>query len=98
MSGGVSHRLRTAGIVARALFLVALTILVARVASPQHIGRTWFDMSLGDLVRAALGLIFCGWMLAHVFILPKDDAAYRTWIYLALAAVPLAIVWAIAIW
>lgn len=29
---------------------------------------------------------------------PKDAEAYRTWVYLGLAVVPLAIIFAIAVW
>jgi hypothetical protein len=37
-------------------------------------------------------------MVAHLFILPKDAAAYKTWVYLGLALVPLALIWAFAVW
>jgi hypothetical protein len=45
-----------------------------------------------------LGFVACVWILAHLFILPKDAEAYRTWIYLGLVAAPLALACAIAVW
>ena len=96
----VSPRLRVAGIVSRSLFLVLVALLAALVSAPQRIGPSWWNIPPGDVVRAAVGLGFCLWTLAHLFILPKDPAAYRTWIYLGIATVPLAaiLLWVIAGW
>ena len=52
----------------------------------------------GDLVRMALGLVVCLWLLRHLFMLPKDPEGYRTWLYLGLAAVPFALILAFAVW
>jgi hypothetical protein len=35
---------RAAGVVLRSLFLIILIVMVARVAAPQHVGRTWYDI------------------------------------------------------
>jgi hypothetical protein len=36
--------------------------------------------------------------VAQLFILPKDAQAYRTWLYLGLAAVPFALILVVAAW
>ena len=91
-------RLRFAGIVLRTIFVGALLVITIRVATPQS-ETIWtvFD-SLGDVIRVALGLVACIWIVAHLFMLPKDAEGYRTWIYLGLALVPLALACAIAVW
>jgi len=71
---------------------------VARVSSPQS-QTIWSAYETpGDLIRIVVGLVACLWMLFHVFMLPKDAEAYRTWIYLGLAIVPFALVCVIAVW
>jgi hypothetical protein len=45
-----------------------------------------------------LGLLVCVWIIVHLFMLPKDPESYRTWVYLGLAAVPFAVICAIAVW
>jgi hypothetical protein len=94
----VPFRLRFAGIVLRTIFVCALLVITVRVATPQS-ETIWtvFD-SLGDVIRVALGLVACIWIVAHLFMLPKDAEGYRTWIYLGLALVPLALACAIAVW
>jgi hypothetical protein len=52
----------------------------------------------GDLVRIALGLAVCLWMLINLFMLPKDAEGYRTWLYLGLVVVPFALICAFAVW
>jgi len=90
--------LRLTGILLRSIFVCALLIVTVRVATPQS-ETIWsiFD-SLGDLTRVVLGLIVCGWIVAHLFMLPKDPEGYRTWVYLGLALAPLALACAIAVW
>jgi hypothetical protein len=93
-----SPRVRTAAIILRALFLLILIAVTARVASPQS-EKFWSAYETpGDLVRMALGFSVCLWLVVHMFTLPKDAEAYRTWLYLGLAIVPLAVICAFAIW
>jgi hypothetical protein len=93
-SGGV----RIAGIILRALFIIILIAVTVRVASPQS-ETIWSAYETpGDLIRMALGLSVCLWLAVHVFILPKDPEAYRTWLYLGLAVLPLAVICAFVIW
>jgi len=93
-----SPRVRTAAIILRALFLLILIAVTARVASPQS-EKFWSAYETpGDLIRLGLGLSVCLWLAVHIFILPKDAEAYRTWLYLGLAVLPLAILCAFVIW
>jgi hypothetical protein len=80
------------------LFLLILIAVTARVASPQS-EKFWSAYETpGDLIRLGLGLSVCLWLAVHIFILPKDAEAYRTWLYLGLAVLPLAILCAFVIW
>jgi hypothetical protein len=86
------------GVVARTLFLIVLTVLTARVASPQIERLSSLYETPGDLIRVALGFAVCTWFIVHLFILPKDPGAYRTWLYLGLAVLPLSLLCAIVVW
>jgi hypothetical protein len=90
--------LRVAGIILRSIFVCALLVVTVRVSTPQS-ETIWtiFD-SLGDLIRVILGFVAGVWIVAHLFMLPKDAEGYRTWVYLGLALVPLALACAIAVW
>jgi hypothetical protein len=86
------------GVTVRTLFLLVLTVLTARVASPQ-IENIWSVFETpGDLIRVALGLAACAWLVVHLFILPKDPESYRTWLYLGLAVLPLSVLCAFVVW
>jgi hypothetical protein len=93
-----SRPVRIAGLILRVLFIAILIAVTLRVASPQS-ERIWSVYETpGDLIRLALGLSVCLWLAVHVFILPKDAEAYRTWLYLGIAVLPLAALCAIVIW
>jgi hypothetical protein len=82
----------------RVLFLVVLMVVTARVASPQ-IESIWSVFETpGDLIRVALGFAVCAWFVVNLFILPKEAEAYRTWLYLGIAVLPLSLLCAIVIW
>jgi hypothetical protein len=66
------------GVTARTLFLLILTVLTARVASPQIERLSSLYETPGDLIRVALGFAVCMWFIVNLFILPKDAGAYRT--------------------
>jgi TRAP-type C4-dicarboxylate transport system permease small subunit len=95
---GRSSRAKIAGIVLRSIFMLCLVLVTMRVSAPQHVGSTWLDIPTADMVRVALGLGFCLWVLVHMFILPKDARAYTTWAYLGLALAPLSIACVVAVW
>jgi hypothetical protein len=84
--------------VLRALFIAALVVVTVRVSSPQSETIWSAYESPGDLIRLALGLLVCLWVVAQMFMVPKDPGGYRTWLYLGLVAVPFAIICAIAVW
>jgi hypothetical protein len=75
-----------------------LTVLTARVASPQVENFSSLLETPGDLVRVALGLAVCVWLVVNLFILPKDPGAYRTWMYLAPTLLPLTVFCAYVVW
>jgi hypothetical protein len=84
--------------VVRSLFLIVMTVLTARVASPQiETIRSVFETP-GDLIRVALGFAVCAWFVINLFILPKDPGAYRTWLYMGLALLPLSLLCTFVVW
>jgi hypothetical protein len=89
---------RIAGIVLRSIFLCAMLVVTVRVSLPQNETIWSVYETLGDLVRVALGLIVCIWILFNLFRLPRDAKGYRTWMYLGLVLVPLALACVIAVW
>jgi Ca2+/Na+ antiporter len=86
------------GVTFRTLFIIALAILTARVASPQ-IEDIWSVFETpDDFVRVMLGFTLVAWCIVNLFILPKDAEAYRTWLYLGLAVLPLSLLCAFVVW
>jgi hypothetical protein len=92
------RRMRVAGKILRALFILILIVITARVASPQNESLWSIYETPSDLVRLLLGLTVCLWLAIHLFIAPRDQGAYRTWFYLGIALLPLAIITTIVIW
>lgn len=86
------------GVAVRTLFLIVLTVMTARVSSPQieHISSLY--ETPGDLIRVVLGFAVCTWFVVNLFILPKDSDAYRTWMYLGPAVLPLSLLCVIVGW
>jgi hypothetical protein len=86
------------GVAFRTLFLLVLIVTTARVAHPQ-IEHFWSAYETpGDLIRLLLGLGVCAWFTVNLFILPKDAGAYRTWMYLGVAVLPLSVLCAFVVW
>jgi F0F1-type ATP synthase membrane subunit a len=94
----VSWGIWLGGLAVRTIFIAILIAITARVASPQleHIWSVWETPS--DLIRVALGLAVCIWLLVHLFIVPKDPGGYRTWVYLGWVILPLSVLCTIVIW
>ena len=82
----------------RTLFIAAMVVVTVRVSIPQSESIWSAYETPGDLIRLALGFAVCLWILMHLFMPPKDAEGYRTWLYLGLAAVPFALIIAMAIW
>jgi hypothetical protein len=91
-------RIRVVGKIFRALFIVTLIVVTARVASPQNERLSTIYETPSDLVRLVLGLSVCLWLAIHLFVAPKDEGAFRTWFYLGLAVLPLAVITTVVIW
>jgi len=85
--------LRIAAIILRALFIGALVAVTVRVSSPQSETLASVYETPGDLVRLALGVAVCLWIVFHFFMLPRTAEGYRMWVYLGLVLAPLA--WAV---
>ncbi|HZR73632.1 hypothetical protein [Bradyrhizobium sp.] len=86
------------GVVVRTIFLLVLIVLTARVASPQMERLSTIYETPGDLIRVLMGVAVCAWFIVNVFKLPKDGGAYRTWMYMGLALLPLAALCAYVVW
>ena len=90
--------LRIAAIALRSVFVCALLVVTVRVSTPQSETIWSVFETPGDFIRVLLGFVTCVWIVAHLFMLPKDFEGYRTWVYLGLALAPLAVACAIAVW
>jgi hypothetical protein len=88
----------TGGVLVRSIFLIIMAVITARVASPQIESLRSVLETPSDLLRVGLGFTVCMWMIANIFILPKDTGAYRTWTYLGPAVLPLSSLCAFAVW
>jgi hypothetical protein len=90
--------LRVAGTLLRGIFLCVLGIMTLRVTMPEK--ETLFSayVAWGDLVRMALGLAVCAWLVIQLFKMPKTANGYRVWLYFGLFAVPFALICLVAIW
>ncbi len=94
----VSTGLRIAATLLRTIFICILLVGTLRVSMPQS--ETYWSAyeTPGDLVRLALGIAVCIWLMVQLFRGPRDAQGYRTWLYLGLAAVPFALICLIAVW
>ncbi|HTV34872.1 MAG TPA: hypothetical protein VMF12_00450 [Xanthobacteraceae bacterium] len=84
--------LRIAATLLRTSFIALLVMVTLRVSMPQST-TVWtvFD-SPRDLIRLALGVVVSIWLVFQLFRAPDDAHAHRTWIYLGLAAIPVALI------
>jgi hypothetical protein len=82
----------------RTLFIFLLIAVTLRVAMPQNETIWTVDDTPADLVRLLLGIVVSIFLAVQLFYGPKDAHAYRTWLYLGLAAVPIVLVLLVAIW
>jgi hypothetical protein len=95
---GPSFRIKVAGVFARPVVILLIAVLTARVASPQVEKLSSVFETPGDLIRVLLGFAVVVWCVINVFILPKDAEAYRNWLWLGLAIVPLSVLCAFVVW
>ena len=98
-SSSSSGRIRLAGKILRALFIMILIVITARVATPQNESLWTIYETPGDLIRLGVGLCACFWLAVNLFVPPRDkEGAYRTWFYLGLALLPLAVTCTVVVW
>lgn len=90
--------LRVLGIVLRTVFIASMLLVTLRVGWPQSETIWTAYETPGDLIRIALGLVVCFWLLILLVTLPKDPWAFRTWAYLGLVAAPFAVICTVAVW
>lgn len=97
-SGNIPTGLRIAGMALRAIFIFCLLAITIRVSMPQSETIWTVYDTPGDLVRLALGIVVCIWIVFQLFRVPKDAQSYRTWLYFGLAGIPFAVICLIAIY
>jgi hypothetical protein len=93
-----SFKLKLGGTIARTLFILLFAVLTARVASPQIETLRSLLETPDDLIRVLLGFAVCVWCVINLFVLPRDAEAYRDWLYLGLAILPLSVLCAVVVW
>jgi hypothetical protein len=97
-SSRITPRQRKLGVLLRTIFIACLVVVIFHVSMPQS-STIWTAYEApGDLIRLALGLAVGVWIGLQLFIAPKDPGAYRTWLYLGLAAVPFVVICIVGIW
>jgi hypothetical protein len=94
----ISARQRTLALVLRTIFIAALVVVIVHVSMPQSASLWAAYDAPADLVRLVFGFAICAWLALQLFILPKDQGAYRTWLYLGLAAVPFVVICIVGVW
>jgi hypothetical protein len=90
--------LRIAATLLRTVFICLLIAVTLRVAMPQNETIWTADDTPADLVRLILGVVVCVFLGAQLFYGPKDAHAYRTWLYLGLAVIPITLVLLVVVW
>jgi TRAP-type C4-dicarboxylate transport system permease small subunit len=93
-----ASRLRIAATLLRIVFICLLIAVTMRVAMPQN-ETIWtaYDTP-ADLVRLILGIFVSIFLAAQLLYGPKDAHAYRTWLYLGLAGVPVVLMLLFVVW
>lgn len=97
-SANVTRGVRIAAAFLRATLICILVLLIWHISLPQS-ETIWtaYDTPI-DLVRLALGVVVCIWLVVQLFRGPRDAAAYRTWLYVGIVAVPFALICLVAVW
>ena len=94
----ITRRQRKFGVILRTIFIACLVVVILHVSMPQSTTIWTAYETPGDLIRLALGLAVSIWIGIQLFVVPKDPGAYRTWLYLGLAAVPFVVICIVGIW
>ncbi len=89
---------RRLALLLRAVLVAVVISIIIRVSLPQS-ETIWTSYDTpNDLIRLILGGVVLLWIAIHAFKFPEEPAAYRTWIYVSLVAIPLGIVCLLAVW
>ncbi len=97
-SSPLPKQLHLVAMLLRAVFMLTLLAVILRVSLPQSESIWSAYETPGDLARLIIGLCAAGWIALQLFKLPKDPGAARTWLFVGIAAVPFALICAVAIW
>jgi hypothetical protein len=89
---------RVAATLLRTAFICLLIAMTLRVAMPQNETIWTVSDTPADLVRVTLGIIVSIFLAVQLLYGPKDAHAYRTWLYLGLAAVPIVLGLLVVVW
>lgn len=85
----VPKYLRVAGALVRSVFIVTLMAITWSVTIPPN-AIAFARYSAGDFIRVAIGIAICVGMTVQLLKQPRDDDAYRVWVYIGIG---LALVW-----
>jgi hypothetical protein len=97
-AGEPGSGLRITATLLRIVFICLLIAVTLRVAMPQNETIWTVDDTPADLVRLILGIMVSIFLAVQLLYGPKDVHAYRTWLYLGLAAVPIVLVLLVVVW
>lgn len=93
----IPRSLRIAAMGLRTAFILLILVVTLHVSLPRETLWTVLQ-SPDDLIQIALGLAVCAWGIVQLFAMPKTADAYRTWLYLGLAAVPFTLICVVGVW
>jgi hypothetical protein len=80
------NALKIIGAVVRSVFIVALMAVTWSISIPHSMSATALaHLSIGDVVRAFIGIVICSGMLAELAKPPREKGDYQTWVYIGLA-------------
>src|SRR6185369_7870869 len=97
-SSAVPMGLRILVIVLRASFLGALLVIITSISGPQSKNIWSVYETPSDMIRLAVGVAACLWLVIHMFMVPEDAEGYRSWLYFGPVVASLALALTIAIW
>jgi hypothetical protein len=80
----VPSYLRIAGTTIRSIFLLVVLVVTWSITMPQTMAAL-AHFSLGDFVRLGIGVSVCAGVIWQLIHLPRDNEAYRTWVYIGAA-------------
>jgi hypothetical protein len=95
---GTAPGLRIAANLLRITCICLLIAVTLTVSMPQNETIWTVYDTTGDLIRLILGFVVSVALAFQLFRGPADSHAYRTWIYLGLAAIPVLLVCLLATW